>query len=190
MAGSARACRARPPPYNLLLTVQGIVLHSSNRRRHFQYAVRSTLQFVRLRASRMALACARRRAPEKHPGPVDELPLVSCYVGPSRSLRPSGRSARRKRGNGRVTAPTAAGGSMVSRHRRHGLPSSRLRSRALHGSRHPQPRDQSLLHSSNKRRHFSTQYAVRGVPLAQLAGSGHLGALSTFAFSPGYSFTS
>ena len=36
----------------VLLTVRGIV----------------TLQFVRLRASRMALACARRRAPEKNPG--------------------------------------------------------------------------------------------------------------------------
>ena len=48
---------------------------------------------------------------------------------------------------------------MASRHRRHGLPSSRTRPRALHGSRHPQPRDQSL-HSSNKRGHFQTQYAV------------------------------
>ena len=58
MAGSARVCRARPPPYNLLLTVRGIV----------------TLQFVRLRASRMAPAGARRQ----NPGPVDELPLVTC----------------------------------------------------------------------------------------------------------------
>ena len=64
MAGSARVCRARPPPYNLLLllTVRGIV----------------TLQFVRLRASRMAPIGARRRAPGKTPGPVDELPFVSC----------------------------------------------------------------------------------------------------------------
>ena len=51
MAGSARVCRARPPLYNLLLTVLGIV----------------TLQFVRLRASRMAPIGARRRAPEKKP---------------------------------------------------------------------------------------------------------------------------
>ena len=52
---------------------------------------------------------------------------------------------------------------MASRHRRHGLPSSRTRPRASPGSRHPQPRDQSL-HSSNRsqiteRRHF--QYAAR-----------------------------
>ena len=46
-------------------------------------------------------------------------------LGPSRSLRTSGRSTSCKRGNGRVTTPTAAGGSMASRHCRHGLPSSR-----------------------------------------------------------------
>ena len=57
-----------------------------------------------------------------------------------------------------MTTPTAAGGSMASRHRRHSLPSSRARPRALPGSRHPQPRDQSL-HSSNKRGH--SKYAVR-----------------------------
>ena len=131
---SARACRARPPPYNLLLTVRAIV----------------TLQFVRLRASRMALACARRRAPEKNPG-TRRRTAVRIVLGPSRSLRTSGRSTSRKRGKGRVTTPTAAGGSMASRHRRHGLPSSRTRPRALPGSRHPQPRDQSL-HSSNKPR--------------------------------------
>ena len=86
------------------------------------------------------------------------LTAARVVLGPSRSLRTSGRSTSRKRGDGRVTAPTAAGGSMASRHRRHGLPSSRTRPRASPGSRHPQPRDQSL-HSSNKRRY--SKYAVR-----------------------------
>ena len=142
MAGSARVCRARPPPYNLLLTVRGIV----------------TLQFVRLRASRMALACARirRRAPEKNSG-TRRRTAARIVLGPSRSLRTSGRSTSRKRGKGRVTTPTAAGGSMASRHRRHGLPSSRTRPRALPGSRHPQPRDQSLHTATNE---DITQYAV------------------------------
>ena len=68
----------------------------------------------------------------------------------------------------KLTTSTAAGGSMASRHRRHGLPSSRTRSRALHGSRHPQPRDQRL-HSSNKRGYF--QYPV---PLDRFGTSAQL----------------
>ena len=79
-AGSARACRAHPPPCNLLMTVRGIV----------------TVQFVRLRASRMALACARRRAPEKNPG-TRRRTAARIVLGPSRSLRTSGRSDSRKR---------------------------------------------------------------------------------------------
>jgi len=99
-------------------------------------------------------------------GPLKKTPgtrrrtAARIVLGPSRSLRirTSGRSTSRKRG--RVTTPTAAGGSMATRHRRHGLPSSCTRPRALHGSRLPQPRDQSL-HSSNKRGYF--QYAGSGL---------------------------
>ena len=68
-----------------------------------------------------------------------------------------------------MTTPTAAG-SRHRRHRRHGLLSSRMRSRALPGSRHPQPRDQSLhSHSSNstqyKRGYFP--YAVRSTTVTE-----------------------
>ena len=95
----ARVCRARPPPYNLLLTVRGIV----------------TLQFVRLRAIGMAPAGARRRAPEKNPG-TRRRTAVRIVLGPSRSLRTSGRSTSRKRGNGSC--------DYTDRGRReHGLPS-------------------------------------------------------------------
>ena len=89
-------------------------------------------------------------------------------LGPSRSLRTSGRSTSRKRGNGRVTTPTAADGSMASRHRRHDLPSSRTRPRASPGSRHPQPRDYT--DTAVQTRIFSvrsTQYAEQpSIPFA------------------------
>ena len=63
-AGPARACQTRRAPCNLPITARGIV----------------TLQFVRLRASRMAPAGSR-SGPVKNtgaptPGPVDALPLV------------------------------------------------------------------------------------------------------------------
>ena len=62
MAGSARVCRARPPPYNLLMTVRGIV----------------TLQFVRREPLGWHLLVPGGGPLKKTPGPVDELPLVSC----------------------------------------------------------------------------------------------------------------
>ena len=49
----------------------------------------------------------------------------------------------RKRGNGRVTTPATVWAGMASHRCRHSPPSSRMRSRALPGSRHPQPHDQS-----------------------------------------------
>ena len=83
-----------------------------------------TLQFVRLRAIGMAPAGARRRAPEKNPG-TRRRTAVRIVLGPRRSLRTSGRSTSRKRGNGSCDytdrgqagawPPVTAG--MASRHR-------------------------------------------------------------------------
>ena len=147
MAGSARVCRARPPPYNLLMTVRGIV----------------TLQFVRLRASRMALACARRRAPEKNPG-ARRRTAARIVLGPSRSLRTSGRSTSRKRGDGSCDytdrgqagawPPVTAG--MASRHRaldRGPYPAHATPSRAIRAYT-----------AATNEDIFSTQYAVRSTP--------------------------
>ena len=59
--------------------------------------------------------CALRRAPEKNPG-TRRRTAARIMLGPSQSVRMSGQSASLKWGNGRVTTPTAAGGSMASRY--------------------------------------------------------------------------
>ena len=71
-----------------------------------------TLQFVRLSVSTMVPIGARRRALEKNHG-ARRRTAARIVLGPSRSLKTSGRS---KRGKSRVTTPTA--GTRV-----HGIPS-------------------------------------------------------------------
>ena len=137
MAGSARVCRARPPPYNLLMTVRGIV----------------TLQFVRREPLGWYPSVPGGGPLRRTPGPVDALPLVPCRTEPVLKIRAVGLIVV----NGKWLCDYTDQG-MAARHR--------ALDRGYRGSRPPQPRDQSL-HSSNKRRYFqyavrSTQYAVTG----------------------------
>ena len=74
MAGSARVCRTRPPPYNLLMTVRGIV----------------ALQFVRSEHLGWHLLVPGGGPLKRTPGPVDALPLVPCRAEPVLKIRAVG----------------------------------------------------------------------------------------------------
>ena len=77
-----------------------------------------------------------------------------------------------------LTTPTAAGGSMASRHRRHGLPSSRMRSRA-YTSRTPAARSEPT--QQQQTRMFLAQYAVRSIPHASAKKKGGRGKAARLA---------
>ena len=90
-----------------------------------------------------------------------------CRTPTTKEHPTSGQSISRKRGNGRVPTPTAAGRSLTSRHRKHGPPSSRIRSRAC-TSRTPAARSEPTQQQQTKIFSVrSTQYAV-GVLLIRL----------------------
>ena len=128
MAGSARVCRARPPPYNLLMTVRGIV----------------TLQFVRREPLGWYLLVPGGGPLKRTPGPVDALPLVPCRTEPVLKIRAVGLIVV----NGKWSCDYTDQG-MAARHR--------ALDRGYRGSRPPQPRDQSL-HSRNKPCHTPGPY--------------------------------
>ena len=145
--------RPLPSPFLFLLT-RGVALVTS----------RQTQRATLVQRSSAALA----RGPcvggfgESMPGSPAPLQSPVDGAGDPAVCATESIGTRRKRGKGRVTTPTAAGGSMASRHRRHGLPSTRIKIEGLHLT-HPSHAIRACTAATNDDI-FSTQYAAVSGP--------------------------